>query len=176
MTVRKFKKLVQQHRNRIYTFAFYYSGHPEEAEDIAQEVLMRVWKYGGAVEAKKLSAWIARVTRNACVDAHRRRRAFAEATGRMPFRDNVWRGADSAGLSPEKLAEASDLREKIECALARIDEPFRSILILREIQDLTYEQISDVLELPLNTIKVYLHRGRHKLRDQMMKMLDYEIK
>jgi RNA polymerase sigma-70 factor (ECF subfamily) len=68
---------------------------------------------------------------------------------------------------PAALAETADFEAHVKEALRDLPEPYRSIVILREIQDLKYEEIGAALEMPLNTVKVYLHRGRRKLRDRL---------
>ena len=78
----------------------------------------------------------------------------------------------SAEPSPEAVAEASELRTRIHDALADLQEPYRSIVIFREIQDMKYDEISESLELPLNTVKSYLHRGRRMLREKLSEALD----
>lgn len=165
--MRTFKKMMHQHRDRVFTFALYYLGQYEEAEDVTQEVFVRLWKYGDRVDAGKLEHWLITVTRNACFDALRRRKVYqAHVTSTDLSERDFAELADDAD-SPEQLTENSDFQEKLEHALAKIDDPYRSILILREIQDYKYEQIGDALDLPLNTVKAYLHRGRKMLREQL---------
>jgi RNA polymerase sigma-70 factor (ECF subfamily) len=82
--------------------------------------------------------------------------------------------ATTAQPSPEQDLESQEFRSQLEAALLEIQEPHRSIIILREIQDMKYEQISETLGLPLNTVKVYLHRGRRQLRDVLRKRMPHE--
>ncbi|NIM18841.1 MAG: sigma-70 family RNA polymerase sigma factor [Candidatus Latescibacteria bacterium] len=164
---RRFRKLVDQHRHRIYTFAYYHLGNREEAEDVSQEVLMRMWKNWEEVEPATLPAWITRVTRNACIDALRKRTRYQAMV--IPEEDceaSVRSAADRGGQ--ETVLDAIDIRERLEKALSALEEPYRAIVILREIQGMTYEEISEVLDIPLGTIKVYLHRGRRKLRRRLV--------
>ena len=65
----RFCRLCQEHRDRIYTFAFYYMGNREDAEDITQEVLFRLWRHGLRMDDESVAAWLTRVARNACLDA-----------------------------------------------------------------------------------------------------------
>ncbi|HTQ79314.1 MAG TPA: sigma-70 family RNA polymerase sigma factor, partial [Thermoanaerobaculia bacterium] len=74
---------------------------------------------------------------------------------------------------PAERAEAADFRRKLLGALGRLEEPYRSVLILREIQDLKYQEISEALNLPLNTVRVYIHRGRQRLREQLSEVYGY---
>lgn len=168
---RHFEEAAGRHRHRVFSFALYSLGDREEAEDVTQEVLIRLWRHWDRLDTSTLEAWIARVTRNACIDAVRRRSAYRArvvAHGEEP----MWHAA-STEADPSQVAEGNELRQRIEIALTRLADPYRSILILREIQDLKYEQISDALELPLNTVKSYLHRGRRMLRDRLKETMPH---
>lgn len=172
--MRKIKKLVGQYQGRVYTFAYYYLGNREEAEDVAQEVLIRLWKYGNNVEKGKLDHWVTKVTRNACFDALRRSKTYRSHVATTDLTNQDFASISDSEANPEAHTEAADFQEKVEFALGKIDDPYRSILILREIQDLKYEQISDALGLPLNTIKAYLHRGRRMLRNHLKSVWEHE--
>lgn len=161
-----FQKLADRNRDRIFTFACYCLGDRDEAEDVTQEVLLRLWNNWQRIEVERVGPWLIHVTRNACIDVLRKRRTYralvtADSEGEAMSR------AVSYELDPGEVAEASDFQKHLERALEEIAEPYRSIVILREIQDLKYEEISEALDMPLNTVKVYLHRGRRKLREQL---------
>ena len=150
----RFRRLCQEHRDRIYTFAFYYMGNREDAEDITQEVLFRLWHHGLCMDDESVAAWLTRVARNACLDALRQRRRYRP----------VFSTQDPEPVLAVEPVDV-DLRRQLEAALTRLESPLREIVILREIQGLSYREISQSLKLPLNTVKVYLHRGRRRLRD-----------
>lgn len=171
--MRHFKKLCSQHQHRVYTFAYYYLGNREDAEDVTQEVLIRLWERGQQVEGEGLPAWITRVTRNVCLDALRKRKSTC-TLGNAEANEEMLACVASADPDPEQLAEVADLRQHLDQALALLPELQRSILILREIQGMEYEEISTALALPLNTVKVYLHRGRQRLRAHLQKSQGYD--
>ena len=75
----------------------------------------------------------------------------------------------TSGSHADRGVESRELREALEQALAEIDEPYRSVLVMREIQQMSYNEIVDALEMPLGTVKVYLHRGRRMLREALGK-------
>lgn len=160
----QYERQVHRHQDRVYGFARYLLGDPEEARDVTQEVLLRLWHHREAVEEDRLTGWLLRVTRNACIDALRKRRTYQDLV-----RADAERVGQAASRTPdpEAATEAALFREALERALRQLPEPQRSIVILREIQDCTYEQISEALALPLNTVKVYLHRARKALRNQL---------
>jgi RNA polymerase sigma-70 factor (family 1) len=170
----RFRKLVDQYRHRIYTFACYYLGDREAAEDVTQEVLLRLWKHHQQIESARLTAWVIRVTRNACYDAIRKRRSYrALVTSENDGTEVESTAADDP--DPQAVVEAADFEEHLKRALANVSEPYRTIVVLREIQDMKYEQIASALDMPLNTVKAYLHRGRRLLRDQLREVVGDEL-
>lgn len=156
------------HRHRVYAFALRLTGCREDAADVTQEVLVRLWRHGDAVEPERRLPWVLRVTRNAALDHLRRRKTRAAYTF---THDDLAERAASDGHGPDALTESADWRRHLEHALAALDEPYRSILVLREVEDLSYQDIADALDLPLNTLKVYLHRARRRLRDALREAL-----
>ena len=168
---RRFGQHVQKYQHRIFGFAVYFLGDRTEAQDVTQDVFLRLWQHRDAVDEDRLLGWLLRVTRNACVDALRKRKAQrnvmtpdTDALGYTP----------GTNPTPDACAEAADFQGHLERALTRIAEPYRSIVILREVQELKYEEISGAMNLPLNTVKVYLHRGRKMLREQLSEVMHRE--
>lgn len=164
MDRQRFDAAVERHQRRVLTLARYLLSHREEAEDVTQEVLIRMWNSGGRVAPERLEAWLLRVTRNACYDRLRRRRSAARvfaAESTSEAKDAF--AADDPGQ--ERLVGGSEIRRQLCSALSELREPAKSIVILREIEGLSYQEIADVLELPLSTVRVSLHRGRRLLRE-----------
>jgi RNA polymerase sigma-70 factor (ECF subfamily) len=160
----EFEAAMATHGRKVYTLSVYLLANHAEAEDLTQEVLMRLWRKGHEVAPDKIGAWLVRVTRNACIDAIRRRRG----AGRIEIDDAIG-GVDllETAPGPEKLTHASQIGSRILEALETLKEPGRSVVILREIQGLSYQEIGEALEMPLSSVRVTLHRGRRKLRDQL---------
>lgn len=151
--------LVHQHADLVYRVALRVAGSPDDAADAAQDALVKVWQKIAEVPEDRRRAWAARVARNAALDL-RRRRSVRPAPGREePISDPAF-----DGLDPGDDAEVSDLRTELERALGTLDEPYRSILVLRDVEGLSYAEIADALALPLNTMKVYLMRARRRAR------------
>ncbi len=164
--MRRFRKICERHRDRIFTFACYYLGNREDAEDVTQEVLLRLWENWRSIEQEGLPAWITRVARNACLDSLRRRHSYRNVVSADPDEQVLATAADTAS-DPAGQLEASDFQRQLEDALQHLPEAHRAVVVLREIQGMKYEQISNSLNLPLNTVKVYLHRGRQQLCRQL---------
>ncbi|MEW6752579.1 MAG: sigma-70 family RNA polymerase sigma factor [Candidatus Latescibacterota bacterium] len=159
----RFRRLCARHQDRVFTFARYYLGQREDAEDVTQEVLVRLWEHGAQIPEEELPAWLATVRRNACLDLLRRRRSeravVSSSGGCEPLERAV-----APGPQPDGLVQDAELRAQLEGGLQLLPEAQRAVVVLREVQGMTYEQISQALGLPLNTVKVYLHRGRRALR------------
>jgi RNA polymerase sigma factor (sigma-70 family) len=161
-----FEAAVAKHQRKVFSFAHYYLGNPTEAEDVVQEVLLRLWQHWKGLDSERLEPWLLKVTRNACYDQLRKRRSSSRVLAPDP-ENRARDGAISDHPDPEAMAQASDFRRHLLATLCRLDEPVRSVVILREIQGLKYQEIADILDVPLNTVRVYLHRGRQKLRQQL---------
>ncbi|MEZ4699873.1 MAG: sigma-70 family RNA polymerase sigma factor [Rhodothermales bacterium] len=171
MTHRQFEQHVLQYQHRVFGFAYHFLGDREEAEDVTQEVFIRFWNHRGEVDGGQPIGWLLRVTRNASVDALRRRNSYRKTISGDSEQVELARG-DAPG--PAKDAESSDFRAMLDQALDRLSEPYKSLVILRELQDLSYQEIADTLALPLTTVKVYLHRARKMLRDHLTEVMHRE--
>jgi RNA polymerase sigma-70 factor (ECF subfamily) len=170
MRRQEFDAAVAIHGRKVYTLAVYLLANREEAEDVTQEVLVRLWRRGQEVVPEKIGPWLVRVTRNACIDAIRRRKGGSQ----------VAIDEDGSGIElrepapgPERLAHASQLGGRILQALDTLSEPGRSVVILREIQGLSYQEIGEALEIPMSSVRVTLHRGRRRLREELKEVHDH---
>ncbi len=112
-----------------------------------------------------------KVTRNACYDRLRRRQSMARVFSMNP-EGAVLELAPTSEPGPEALTHASELKDWLGKAVGGLNEPQRSIVILREIQGLSYQEICESLELPLTTVRVALHRGRRRLRERLREVYD----
>ena len=167
----RFKRIVGQHKDRIYTQAYYLLGSHDDAEDATQEVLLRIWERLDDVPRKHTTAWIITVTRNLCIDYIRRRQRtvrFFDVEGGEDGSEEI----PQAASDPAEEAEQNEIQRHIEREIRTLPEPLRDVVILREIQDLKYEEIARILEIPLNSVKVYLYRGRRILREKLSFLLE----
>lgn len=174
-----FQVLVEDHQDRVYSLAAYLLGDREEAADVTQDVLLRLWRNLPALERPgeeggSVTAWLLRVTRNRCFDVLRKRRSERAALGRPEEPESAER-APAGDPDPERLAASSDLGRHLRRAVQELSEPYRSVLILREVQDMKYQEISDTLEMPLNTVKVNIHRGRRMLRERLKEVMRHAV-
>lgn len=166
-----YERAVMRYRHRVYGYAYHMLGDAEEAADVAQDVFVRLWERRGDIEDGRLLPWLMFVTRNACIDALRHRKTVRSVVTRS---GEMVEQVAADGDLPDAATERSELRRQIERALNRLTEPYKSIVILREIQELSYADICRVLDLPLTTVKVYLHRGRRTLRSAISEVTERE--
>ncbi len=169
MRRRDFNAAVAIHGRKVHTLAVYLLANREEAEDVTQEVLVRLWRRGHDVVPEKIGAWLVRVTRNACIDAIRRRNGVSQ----VAIDDGAGIELHEPAPGPERLAHASQLGGRIVRALDALTEPGRSVVILREIQGLSYQEIGEALEMPMSSVRVTLHRGRRRLREELKEVHDH---
>jgi RNA polymerase sigma-70 factor, ECF subfamily len=171
LTTSRFDRIFKEYRHRVYGFAYHYLNSSESAADVTQDVFVRLWKNLDSIDEDRMIGWLLRVTRNACVDAIRRRKAYSKRVETST--ELLMDKADRAPL-PDAQAGSALFQEHLRKALETLDEPHKSIVVLREIQEYKYEEISEVLGLPLNTVKVYLHRARKALRKELNERMDIE--
>jgi RNA polymerase sigma-70 factor, ECF subfamily len=157
----EFKVLCQRHRDEIYRYARALLANTADAEDAAQEVLLRLWNHLPRLNPFNLRAWLLRTTRHYCLDQIRRRSKLGEPM----FSDNetLEERADELAVNPSIAADSTYHRAQAHNALAKLPENLRSVFILYEVNGLRYREIAETLEIPVNSVKVYLLRARERL-------------
>ena len=162
-----FGELVQQYQKRVFALAVRMCPTPELAEEAAQEAFLAAWQGLPFFRGDSAFAtWLYRLTSNACVDLLRK-----ENRHQGPSLDDETVSADvpDPAPTPEKAVEQKELRGQIEAGLQTLSPEHREVLILREIQQLSYDEIADVLSLDLGTVKSRINRGRRQLREFLLK-------
>jgi RNA polymerase sigma-70 factor (ECF subfamily) len=173
--VEAFEALVRRYQRWVFTLALRMVGNPAEAEDMAQEIFLKA--YRGLKDfkgASRFSTWLYSIASHHCLnllDARRReplqRRGFlgrgAPGDDLPTLLDRVANGSPQ----PDALLERMDRVRLVHAGLARLKEDHRLILVLRDIQGLSYEEIADTLNLELGTVRSRLHRARMELKEQL---------
>lgn len=160
-----FEQLVRAYEKRVFALTLRMCGSPEDAAEAAQEAFLAVWQGLGSFRGESsFSTWLYRLASNACVDLLRREGRHRAAAG--PSLDDRELNMDAAdpAPTPQEAAERTELRERIEEGLRRLPEEYRQVLILREMHQLSYEEIAAALCLDLGTVKSRISRGRQRLR------------
>jgi RNA polymerase sigma-70 factor (ECF subfamily) len=153
-------EIVRDHSARVYRLAFRLTGNRHDAEDLTQEVFVRVFKALPTFRPGTLEGWMHRITTNLFLDLARRRRRIRFDALPLDFSDKT------PGPTPSPDLElARDLFEPdIEAALAQLPPVYRAAVVLCDVEGLTYEEIARALDVKLGTVRSRIHRGRSMLR------------
>lgn len=153
------QELVQDYSPQVYRLALRLTGNQHDAEDLTQDVFVRVFKSIHQFKPGTLSGWLHRITTNLFLDqARRRQRIRMDALSSAP--DHVW-GSASA---PEDLHADANLDPDVAAALADLSPEYRVAVVLCDIEGLSYEEIAEVLDVKLGTVRSRIARGRSQLR------------
>ena len=163
-------ELVRTHHRRVYGLCYRFTGNPADAEDLTQEVFLKIFSNLASFDTRRgsLQVWITSLSRNLLVD-HFRRTRNQRATGSL---DEGWESAEelkpvdrltARGPSPLESAARKELAKMVQQALARVSVDLREAVILRDLQDMDYKEIGCVLGIPEGTVKSRISRGRAEL-------------
>jgi len=163
-------EMVRTHQKRVYGLCYRFTGNAADAEDLTQDVFLKIYSNLGSFDAARgsLPVWISTMTRNLLVDNFRRTRN-QRATSSL---DDGWDKAEelkpadrlvSSGPTPHESAARKELANMVQGALAKVSVELREAVILRDLQDLDYKEIAQVLSIPEGTVKSRISRGRAEL-------------
>ena len=155
---KQFRQWVDEYQNQAWTLARYLLKDASEAEDACQEAFVKLWHHKDSVDPARIKPWLMKVTRNGCLDRLRRRRPSEELQEQL---------ASEIEAGPLQDTQRLELGRRLKRSIAGLAEPYRSLVVLRDIQQHSYEEVAGVLELSLGQVKVYLHRARKQLREEL---------
>jgi RNA polymerase sigma-70 factor, ECF subfamily len=159
----KFKMLCQKHADDVYRFSRSILRNAEDAEDATQEILIKLWRNVSDVSTMRARGWIMKTTRNHCLNMLRQRsRADSVISGDEGDLDGI---TDENSQGAESVFFGTELRSRIDEALDRLPEKLKSVFVLYEVNGLKYREISECLDIPVNSVKVYLLRSRSMLKE-----------
>jgi RNA polymerase sigma-70 factor (ECF subfamily) len=162
-----FEELVMTYQHRVFGVALRMLGNRAEAEDVAQEVFVRAHRALGAFRGDaKLSTWLYAITSRLCLN----RLASGERRMARQGDDALLRLSD-AGPRPDAALERRELETALGRAIAELPEDRRIVVVLRDLEGLSYEEIAQVLELELGTVRSRLHRARAELKEKLERFL-----
>ncbi|WP_226345112.1 RNA polymerase sigma factor SigE [Agilicoccus flavus] len=157
------EQVVTEHSARVYRLAYRLTGNRYDAEDLTQDVFVRVFRSLDRYRPGTFEGWLHRITTNLFLDRMRRKQRIRfdalseESSARIPSR----------GMGPEQYFDATHLDDDVQRALDALAPDFRVAVVLCDIEGLTYEEISETLGIKLGTVRSRIHRGRAQLRDAL---------
>ena len=163
-------QLVREHHRRVYGLCYRFTGSSTDAEDLTQDVFLKIYSNLSSFDTGRgsLQVWITTMTRNLLVDNFRRTKN-QRATSSL---DDGWDQAEelkpvdrltSQGLSPHEMAANKEIQKMVQNALSHVSVELREAVILRDLQDMDYKEIAQVLGIPEGTVKSRISRGRAEL-------------
>jgi RNA polymerase sigma-70 factor, ECF subfamily len=174
---RAFRELVEEHRDRVFNLTYRMLGNRAEAEDVAQEVFITVFKTVDTFrEESKFSTWLYRVTVNHCKNrikylSRRHDRDQDELDEAVAQATAVAANAPVPAPRPDRQLEGAQMEQILQEAIAQLDEDHRLLVVLRDVEDLSMEEIVEITGLPDGTVKSRLHRARLALRKKLTRHL-----
>lgn len=170
MNLEAFQTRVLPAKNKLYRFAFRLLGSSEEAKDVVQEVLIKVWNGREQMaEVENMEAWCMRIAKNLSLDRLRSRQR--RATDSMEEGLEVKQDA----LTPHEHTELSESMQRVNELIAALPEKQRQVIHLRDVEGYSYQEICDMLELDMNQVKVSLFRARNAVREKLLKINAYGL-
>ena len=157
------EELVRDHGARVYRLAYRLTGNPHDAEDLTQDVFVRVFRSLHRFQPGTFEGWLHRITTNLFLDGARRRQKIrfdGLADGSAERLPSSWPNPS------DQLADA-DLDHDVAAALSALPPEFRAAVVLCDIEGLSYEEISQVLDIKIGTVRSRIHRGRAQLRNAL---------
>jgi len=163
----RYRFLIQQYKNKIYTYSLYMLKNRMDADDVTQEVMIRIWQNIDKFNILAAKTWIIKTTNNLCIDYLRKRSIAVNREFEIDefFEDTYSKNHNSE--NPYLITHFKMVASKVKEAIQRLPENLRSVFVLYEIEEMKYEEISKALDLPINSVKVYLLRARKKLQEEL---------
>jgi len=170
----KYNFLFQKYKNDIYNYSVYMIGNKFEADDIVQNVLIKIWENLDKFNILSAKSWIMKTTHNLCIDELRKRkRSYAKEIAIEDDFDETYNEKSKSSIDVEIGNKI--LTEQIKIKINLLPENLKSVFVLYEIQGFKYAEISKALEIPLNSVKVNLMRARKKLYEELKSYELHEV-
>lgn len=165
-----FEDIVSYFQNKIYQHCYRMLGNTHEAEDIAQEAFIRAYMNIDSFDnRRKFSTWLYRIATNLTIDRLRKRKPdyFLDAEVKGTEGLDMYSRLASQDRSPGEEVESLELQRYIQHEISGLPPKYRSIITLRYLEEFSLQEISDILDIPLGTVKTRIHRGREALRKKL---------
>ena len=165
------EEIVQAFSRRIFNLAYRFTSNPDAAEDLTQEVFIRIYRTLDQYDPKQgdLANWLMRLARNLIIDDYRHRQRNPQNTMADAVDDHQYH-LRAVGTSAQKEMERRELAAQVQEGIDKLPPDLKTCVILRDIEELTYQEIVDVLKIPEGTVKSRINRGRIELAKILRRM------
>ncbi|PLR95499.1 RNA polymerase sigma factor SigW [Bacillus sp. T33-2] len=165
-----YAEIVELYKDRVFQLCFRMLGNRHEAEDMAQEAFIRAYiNINSFNQNLKFSTWLYRIATNLCIDRLRKKKPDYYLDAEVPGTEglNMYSQVASDTELPEDELESLELQDMVQKEISKLPDKYRSVIVLKYIEELSLNEISEILDLPLGTVKTRIHRGREALRQQL---------
>ena len=170
---RRFEQTIMPHLDAAYNLARWLTRNDSDAQDVVQDAYLRAFKYFDSFQGESPSAWLLAIVRNTCFTWMRRNRPSEEVVGSELVDEEgaseaeplLGGGSRALATDPETLLIEGRDRTQVNELVAKLPTEFREVIVLREIEDLSYREIADVVGIPIGTVMSRLSRARKLLHD-----------
>lgn len=170
--VQSFEILISRYQKMAYNIAYRIMGNEEDAKDMAQESFIKIFRYIKNFRMdSSFSTWMYRIVMNTCKDELRKKKLKVISIDK-PIETSdgsMQMDIEDKSRTPEELLESKETSEEVQEALSQISDNNRIVVVLRDIKGFSYSEISDIIEVPVGTIKSRINRGRHELKTLLIK-------
>lgn len=168
-----FEELISKYEARVFNITFRILGDYAEAEDVSQDILVKVFRFiKGFKEQSSFYTWLYRITVNECMDVINKRKKAVIYSIDTPIEtenDEIAREIQDKGESVEEKAERNELRKYLAEAINSLSSEHRAVIVLRDVQGFSYEEIAEIIKCPPGTVKSRINRARCELKDLLLK-------
>jgi RNA polymerase sigma-70 factor (ECF subfamily) len=165
-----YEEIVEIYKDKVFQLCYRILGNRHEAEDMAQEAFIRAYVNISSFNIDlKFSTWLYRIATNLCIDRIRKKKPDYYLDAEVSGTDGLTMYSQIASdtILPEDEIESLELQETIQREITKLPEKYRSVIVLKYIEELSLNEISEILDIPLGTVKTRIHRGREALRHQL---------
>lgn len=160
-----YTELFKQYQSSLYLYLYRMCGSPETAEELVQETFYRAMVSMKAEHAKYARAWLYKVARHLFIDWYRKYRGEKQMNQELEKQ-----GLENTYRTPEEVLTAREHTIRIQQVMKKVPEQYRTILLLREMNELSYKELCEILDMNMNQVKITLFRARERFKAEMLQM------
>ncbi|MGE5397305.1 MAG: sigma-70 family RNA polymerase sigma factor [Chitinophagales bacterium] len=168
-----FEELVHKYQNRIYNLAYRYMGNEDDASDMAQEALIKAYRSLASFKGESsFSTWLYRITANVCLDELRKRKRVVpmislDEPAVTSDGEDIERDLADSSPTADIVFEHKEMEKYLQALISTLKPEYKSVIILRDVMDFSYEEVAEILQCSIGTVKSRLSRGREILRKKL---------
>ncbi len=169
-----YRELIRRYERPVFSLIYRVVRDREKAEDLAQDTFVKVLNHIGRYKPEyKFSSWIFKIAHNTALDDVRRKELPTLSLDGSPHQLNPAEAAATAPVvasddpAPDEFVESRELGGEIEAAIGTLRDEYRTAIVLRHMEGYAYEEIAEIMDVPLGTVKTYIHRARRELRERL---------